>query len=520
MVRTFMMDLPPPFEFEGRRVDPSRNALISAAGETRLGSRAMSVLVLLAGSSGRVVPREELLETVWNGRAVTDDALTVAIHDLRKALGDRPNRPRFVETIPGRGYRWLVPVREAPPGEGNEIEEGKERQEQTSRVPIRPLRPHRPFYLTVGLTLGVAGVLAFGWWGDGGIPAELATVRAKKNDPTKELSQAALAACNEGVEASRRLTPEGLTRAVQLFEQAAELAPHSYLPHALLADSLLSLSYFPGSDRADLSMRAMAEAREALTINPNRAGAYLLQGIVSLFVHWDLEAAEQAYWQAIQLDDELPQAYERYAWVLIAQGRFGPAEIHLRKAIKLAPNVDAFALALAQLLTTVGKPAEALEILQPKPSWEAPFLRIGWFYRARVLEHLGRNDEACSADLEFLKRSLPQLRLQPYRQACDTGGLPALHELWLETLEGSTNLHLRALLSLRLGRADAALSWLRQMHRERDPLLLHVVHDPSFSALRDNPEFRELVDAVRPFDVSEPPSIPASSHPSWAVKAP
>jgi TolB-like protein/Tfp pilus assembly protein PilF len=70
----------------------------------------MDVLACLAGVPGRVVTKEELLAAVWGGAFVEEGALSQAIHSLRKALGDDARQPRYIQTIPKRGYQLLAPV--------------------------------------------------------------------------------------------------------------------------------------------------------------------------------------------------------------------------------------------------------------------------------------------------------------------------------------------------------------------------------------------------------------------------
>ncbi len=102
------------------RVDPSLNRLTAADREARLGSKAMAVLVHLVSRAGRLATKEGIVSDVWQGRVVSDEVLAVAICEIRKALGDRARSPRYIETIQGKGYRWLAPVtwREAGPTPG------------------------------------------------------------------------------------------------------------------------------------------------------------------------------------------------------------------------------------------------------------------------------------------------------------------------------------------------------------------------------------------------------------------
>ena len=91
-------------------VDPASNVIENGEKRHRLQPRVMDVLVFLAEHAGKVTSRSELLEAIWPGLMVTEDALNRAISDLRKVLGDPFDHPRIIETIRKRGYRLLQPV--------------------------------------------------------------------------------------------------------------------------------------------------------------------------------------------------------------------------------------------------------------------------------------------------------------------------------------------------------------------------------------------------------------------------
>jgi transcriptional activator of cad operon len=91
-------------------VEPALNQL-SAAGKTiKLEPKAMAVLAYLADRPGQVVSRDALLAAVWPGVVVGDDSLTQVIIKLRKALGDVPGKPSYIQTISKGGYRLVAPV--------------------------------------------------------------------------------------------------------------------------------------------------------------------------------------------------------------------------------------------------------------------------------------------------------------------------------------------------------------------------------------------------------------------------
>jgi DNA-binding winged helix-turn-helix (wHTH) protein len=98
------------FRIGDHAVEPARGRIVSPAGETHVEPRAMDVLVALARKAGDTVGRDELIESVWKHPYVSDEALSRCISLLRHALGDDRSQPRYLETIPKRGYRLMAPV--------------------------------------------------------------------------------------------------------------------------------------------------------------------------------------------------------------------------------------------------------------------------------------------------------------------------------------------------------------------------------------------------------------------------
>lgn len=99
------------FVFEQFRLDPVNDRLLRDGKAIHLTPKAFSVLRYLAEHSDQLVTKEVLLRTLWPDIAVTDAVLTVCIGEIRKALGDKSNQPKFIETIHRRGYRFLAPIR-------------------------------------------------------------------------------------------------------------------------------------------------------------------------------------------------------------------------------------------------------------------------------------------------------------------------------------------------------------------------------------------------------------------------
>ena len=92
----------------------------------------------LAAHAGRLVPKQELLDAVWPGVFVGDAVLKVTIREIRKALGDDPRTPRFIETAHRRGYRFIAPVT------------GASRAGRADGAAPAPVPPRRPACTTRG----------------------------------------------------------------------------------------------------------------------------------------------------------------------------------------------------------------------------------------------------------------------------------------------------------------------------------------------------------------------------------
>ena len=94
-------------------LDPADERLRGPAGPVKLGNKAFRLLLQLVEQKGRLVTKEDLFSSVWDGTIVSEAALTSAVKELRRALGDESKTPRFVESVYGRGYRFIAEVRNA-----------------------------------------------------------------------------------------------------------------------------------------------------------------------------------------------------------------------------------------------------------------------------------------------------------------------------------------------------------------------------------------------------------------------
>jgi len=98
--------------FGDYRFDVETRRLWAGEREIRLTPKASDVLKVLVTNAGRPVSKEDLFAAVWTDTAVSDDALTSCIQELRRALEDNSKQPRFIETRHRRGYQFVAPLSE------------------------------------------------------------------------------------------------------------------------------------------------------------------------------------------------------------------------------------------------------------------------------------------------------------------------------------------------------------------------------------------------------------------------
>lgn len=149
------------FRFAEFELDPGNRRLSRDGAPVGLNARYLDALLLLASERGRLVSKERFLEEVWRGIPVTDEALTQCIRTLRRQLGDDAASPRFIETVPKHGYRFLAEVEVSSAGGG------------PSPAPAESAWPRRSRVVALGAAGaaggGIAGLTGGLLYGFGGV---------------------------------------------------------------------------------------------------------------------------------------------------------------------------------------------------------------------------------------------------------------------------------------------------------------------------------------------------------------
>jgi DNA-binding winged helix-turn-helix (wHTH) protein/CheY-like chemotaxis protein len=103
-----------PFVVGEWRVDPLLDRISQGETTVKLEPRTMRLLLILAQRPGDVVTADEMLATVWKDVIVSPSSVYEGVAQLRKALGDQSDQPRYIETVPRKGYRLVAQVSPRP----------------------------------------------------------------------------------------------------------------------------------------------------------------------------------------------------------------------------------------------------------------------------------------------------------------------------------------------------------------------------------------------------------------------
>jgi DNA-binding winged helix-turn-helix (wHTH) protein/Tfp pilus assembly protein PilF len=440
-----------PLHFDGWTLDPASGELARDDVRVRLQRQPQLILEELLARPGEVVTREELTALLWPRAVVEFDmALNSAVRRLRTALRDDPERPRYVETVPRRGYRYIgpqptpaagpavaSPVTVPPATMGAQSEPQPDADTQPQEARVSRLRRWGTIAL---LCLVVVGAAA---WQRRvsempALQAEIATAVADElglrppasadgpvssdayeryalarhlfrrrgpgdaeaalrgfsdvvaMEPGFAAAWAGLASANWIETVEGRMDPaEGLPRVRKAAERALALDPR-------LSEAHLRLALF--HRRSGNPRLADEHVRRALAAEPNDPLALMCS---SDFARRDgrIEDSVALYKQAVRADPLSAVARQNLAWLLFRTGQADQARVEAAKLLELYPGREDATSMLCLSLVAAGRPADALAVDQRLPSATPERAHC----RALALAGLGRSDDAQAALAAFVR---------------------------------------------------------------------------------------------------------------------
>ena len=478
-------------------LDRSSGDLFRDGRPVHLAAQPARALCWLVDRAGELVLRREIQQHVWGDQVIEQEqGLNTCIRQIRNALGDSASRPRFIETIPRRGYRFLAQPRPVPGPEGVPFA-----ADDSAQIP-RPLTPDLRlgrgalgFVLATTLVL----VLPLGWRGETSEPKEgaLAVSPALRTaGPGQGVSSVGVsgrrAAAREAVLQGQywlNHSPPDLGKAAAEFERALVLDSAQASAHVGLADVAHRRQ---GPEALALQRRALTTALE---LDPGLAPAHLRLGRIQLYADWDFEGAGSSFARAVELDPESPEARHAYAQYLSLLRRHDEAIAQAEVARRLDPISTLVEGDGGMVYFNSRRYERAIEVCERTLELAPNHLGAHdcLLNAHRLLGRPGRALQQALAMMTLLGAAESERR--PVETASDPeDGLRRFFEWqigWLERRSASPVSIAAA--SLPLGRIDEVFVQLERAYDQRASGLLHIAADPRADRFREDPRFVDLL---------------------------
>ncbi len=293
-----------------------------------------------------------------------------------------------------------------------------------------------------------------------------------------------------------QFTEESLPKAIECFQTAIEIDPDYALAYVGIADFYVWANIYGMVPVAESYEHARSAAERALEIDDELGEAYATMGLI-VNNQYGREAAEKMLRRAIELSPNYPLAYEWLSAVLVGSGRFAEGIETIRRAEQLDPLSLRTKTLVGWTYYQAGKIdaalAKAEQIVSLDQNYFQGPLRLGY-----VLCELGRGEEAVAATERSMKlmpgSAMTQFHycfaLAAARRLGDARNV--LAEMKADAKTGYVKPMFLALACVAVGDVDQAFSYLTIAVEEMDPWVVWLETEPKLRVIRDDPRFAEL----------------------------
>ena len=473
------------------------------------------LLELLVLHRGELVTRDQIRRFLWPDDSFLDheQAINFAVRKIRIALDDRADAPRFIETVPRQGYRFVAraePVWEPAPPSRPESQIGfrpsnpgsSSATPEISQAAITPVPLGSSALRTWGaLTLVLVIALSFTARGTNHrsepLVLHIQKPEGSVSSGSPQVGEPVITDELKGEYLQARYWIERgnldeITQGVAKLRAVIEGAPRFAPAYAALAHGFFNLGR-GGKHFATYMPQVRENAELAIKLDPSLPEAHWLRGMALFFHDRDWAEAERTSRRALALRDDYPDALQLLGVVLASQGRFDEALSLLRKAVELDPAGEMVRSDLAYCLMWSRRYAEALKASEDGLEL-APDDVFNLFFDASLRTRLG-HDTAALASYRAYFRAIDAPEPSSLQEALESLRKQMEHR----RKQGRRAHYPLALAHSLLGNDEQALDLLLEAcDHDPDWELPFVGVDPRFDGLRQLPRYKLLKPCLPP----------------------
>ncbi|HUE87167.1 MAG TPA: winged helix-turn-helix domain-containing protein [Vicinamibacterales bacterium] len=397
------------FELDGWTVRPARLILEREGKVVHVKPKTMEVLVALAGCAGEVLSRDQLLERVWQNKYVSDDVITQAIAELRRALGDDFRHPVFVETVPRRGYRLIQTVRHPGRDRPRELDDSHKAPAQQSSpgTAAAPVAAPWLFGRTALVSVVAIAVVFVGWisiriGSDGNAASQLRLFQVARHLPGEARPTRDTEAYELYLKARQRFhphsaAPEQMDDALSLARRAVARDPGFAEAYALIAEIHAFRGFWNQGPREEMLVEARNAAKAALEIKPHLSYPHAVSGLATAVLEWKWEEGYRQATRATELDPDDGRSLSLRAALSLTRGKSAEAVQLAYRAYELDP-INPHALGILSWVLYQARHYDKAAEFMAKTLEADPDALFARNFRPLALAFAGRYDEALEAE--------------------------------------------------------------------------------------------------------------------------
>lgn len=463
----------------------SQNIEANDETDIQLDHTPLELLLCLIKYKGENVSKETMLDEVWPNKVVSEDVLSVAISQIRKALRDNARKPTFIKTIPSVGYRLIAEVNNIP-------EKAHTNSIENSSSEFNTVSTEKNYSSHILVTVICLLTAIFYFYLNS----------SNQNNKTEITNKETAEKYQQGRYLLTQYDDTSWQEALQLFTDTLISNPDFAPVYLNIVETKFKLHYNKELNRLKIRDELVTLVNKSIELSPEQAHAYQLLARIYFQIDWNFSLAKQNFEKALTLSPADAEIHFEYAQFLLAAQQYDLAIKHTIEYINLEPKNYAIPTVawLYNMREDFGSALNELNKLQKfKPDTLTYHITAHAIY-----DNMDNEAEAFSELLKIFQRfNYSENELAAAQKIFKQDGLSAVHNWLLVSKQEQRNIgqYLPPLsyarYAIRAGQLEQAKFYIKQAIELRQDAVLWIYADPLYKPIIDTPELKKILPTLK-----------------------